>query len=356
MTNQTEAVAIGLPFKGTQEFNWDAKTRIMTETDSYSTVYPQLLEFADQQFDKQFWTNTEMKVELDRMQLLFDLTPAQLHAVKFVLQLFLKYELIVGEEFWGNLFIKVFPTPEAKAMAAAFAAFELQVHARFYNQLNVQLGIDKDEDYRAYAANPELAKRVEWLESVLSGKDKLLSVIVFSMTETALLFASFAILKSFQTNGYNKIAVTVRGTNQSAIDEDLHGFAAAWAVNQHYKELGRPLKEDTKRVEQIYKAIQYAYEHECLIIDLAFLEDTLNGMTKDDFKNYIKVRLNVFATRLGLDEPFPGAESPITKWFDLGTDSYKMVDFFTPGMGMEYESGWDESGFIRGYVEEGNVE
>lgn len=345
MTEQTIAggVAMGLPF----DFN--AKTRIMTHTDSYATVYPKFFEFADQQFDSQFWTNTEMKVELDRMQLLYELTPAQLHAVKFVLQLFLKYELIVGEEFWNGLFIKVFPRPEAKAMAAAFAAFELQVHARFYNQLNVQLGLDKDEDYRAYAANPELAARVEWLENVLSGKDKLLSTIVFSLTETALLFASFAILKSFQSNGYNKIPVVVRGTNQSAIDEDLHGFAAAWAINQHYHELGRPLREDTARVEQIYAAIQYAYEHECLIIDLAFLEDTLNGMTKEDFKNYIKVRLNVFAERLGLDLPFYGAESPITAWFELGTDSYKMVDFFTPGMGMEYESGWNEQGFIDGW-------
>jgi ribonucleotide reductase beta subunit family protein with ferritin-like domain len=174
------------------------------------------------------------------------------------------------------------------------------------------------------------------------------------MTETALLFASFAILKSFQSNGYNKLPVVVRGTNQSAIDEDLHGFGAAWAINQHYKELGRPLREDTVRVEQIYKAIQYAYEHECLIIDLAFIEDKLNGMTKDDFKNYIKVRLNVFATRLGLDEPFPGASSPIEAWFVLGTDSYKMVDFFTPGMGMEYESSWDTHGFIVGYTEVDN--
>lgn len=333
----------GLPF----DFN--AKTRIMTTTDSYATVYPQFFAFADVQFDKQFWTNTEMKVELDRMQLLYELTPAQLHAVKFVLQLFLKYELIVGEEFWGGLFVKLFPRPEVKAMAAAFAAFELQVHARFYNQLNVQLGLDKDEDYRAYAANPELAARVAWLERVLAGEDKLLSCIVFSMTETALLFASFAILKSFQSNGYNKIPVVVRGTNQSAIDEDLHGLAAAEVINQHYRELGRPLREDLARVKVINEAIQYAYAHECMIIDMAFIEDTLNGMTKDDFKDYVKVRLNKFAERLGLDLPFPGITSPITAWFDLGTDSYKVTDFFTPGMGMEYESSWNEQGFIDGW-------
>lgn len=351
MTEQTqEAVAMGLPF----DFN--AQTRIMTKTESYATVYPMFFGFADVQFDSQFWTNTEMKVELDKMQLLFDLTPAQLHAVKFVLQLFLKYELIVGEEFWNGLFIRVFPRPEVKAMAAAFAAFELQVHARFYNQINVQLGLDKDEDYVAYAADPELAGRIEWLEGVLSGEDKLLSCIIFSLTETALLFASFAILKSFQSNGYNLLPVIVRGTNQSAVDEDLHGLAAAEVINQHYRELGRPLREDKVRVQKIYEAINYAYEHECRIIELSFLEDTLNGMTKDDFKNYVKIRMNLFATRIGLEEPFPGAESPIRKWFETNTQAYKMVDFFTPGMGMEYESGWDEMGFVRGYIETGEIQ
>lgn len=348
--NYEAAVVVGLPF------DWDAKTRIMTKTESYATVYPQFFAFADQQFDSQFWTNTEMKVELDKLQLLFELTPAQLHAVKFVLQLFLKYELIVGEEFWGGLFIKLFPRPEVKAMAAAFAAFELQVHARFYNQINVQLGLDKDEDYIAYTKDPELASRIEWLEGVLSGEDKLLSCIVFSMTETALLFASFAILKSFQSNGYNLLPVIVRGTNQSAIDEDLHGLAAAEVINQHYAELGRPLREDTNRVAKIYEAIDYAYAHECRIIDLAIIEDHLNGVSKQDYKDNVKERLNLFARRIKLDEPFPGAVSSITDWFEKGTESYKMVDFFTPGMGMEYESGWDESGFIRGYVAEGKVE
>lgn len=337
----------GLPF------DFDAKTRIQTHTDSYATVYPQFLAYADQQFDSQFWTNTEMKVELDRMQLLYELSPAQIHAVKLILQIFLKYELIVGEEFWNGLFVEMFPRPELKAMAAAFAAFELQVHARFYNQINVQLGLDKDEDYAAYAKDPELAARMEWLEKLLAGEDKLLSCIIFSMTETALLFSMFAILKSFQTNGYNKLPVIVRGTNQSAIDEDLHGLAAAEAINQHYRELGRPLKDDHKRVVQIYRAIEYAYAHECRIIDMAFLEDTLNGMTKEHFKNYVKIRLNLFATRIGLDEPFPGAESPVRDWFELNTEAYKLTDFFTPGMGMEYESGWSEQAFIDGYREGG---
>ena len=43
--------------------------RIMTPTDSYVRCYPGFVDFANQQLEDQFWTSTEMKVELDRMQL-----------------------------------------------------------------------------------------------------------------------------------------------------------------------------------------------------------------------------------------------------------------------------------------------
>lgn len=335
-----------------KEFDFDAKTQIMTPTASYARHYPSIVALANIQLDKQFWTSTEMKVELDRMQFLYELTPEQLHAVKFVLQLFLKYELIVGEEFWMGLIMKVFPRPEVKIAAAILGMIELGVHAEFYNQINIILGLDKDSDYVAFADDPILSERVNWLEEVLSGEDKLLATMVFSMTETALLFSSFSILKSFQTNGYNKIPVTVRGTNQSAIDEDLHGLVAAEIVNIHYRELGRPLIEDVKRVEKVNEAVQYAYEHECRIIDLAMPQGMLNGHTAQEYKDNVKVRLNIYLERIHLPHAFPDASSPITDWFERNTEAYKVVDFFTPGMGQEYESSWSEQGFIDGWRKE----
>lgn len=331
--------------------DFNAVTQIMTPTSSYARHYPSIVALANIQLDKQFWTSTEMKVELDRMQLLYELTPEQLHAVKFVLQLFLKYELIVGEEFWQNLVMKAFPRPEVKLASAILAAIELGVHAEFYNQINVQLGLDKDEDYVAFTNDPILSARVQWLEEILAGEDKLLATIIFSMTETALLFSSFSILKSFQTNGYNKIPVTVRGTNQSAIDEDLHGLIAAEIINIRYRELGHPLSQDTARVAKIDEAVQYAYEHECRVIDLAIPGGVLNGHTVQEYKDNVKVRLNIYKERLGLPHSFPGASSPIADWFERNTEAYKVVDFFTPGLGMEYESSWDEHGFIQGYRE-----
>lgn len=333
-------------------FDWNKRTQIQTATMSYTRHYPEIVALANEQLEKNLWFSSEMVVERDKMQMLYELTPSQLHAVKTVLQLFLRYELIVGDEFWNGLVIKEFPRPEVKLAASIVGMVELAIHAEFYNQINIVLGLDKDEDYVAFADDPILAKRVEWLESVLSGEDKVLAVIIFSMTETALLFSSFAILKSFQSNGHNEIPVVARGANQSAVDEDLHGVISAEIINKHYEELGRPLNEDLVRVGKIYEAVNYAYEHECRIIDMAFIEDTLNGMTKEDFKAFVRYRLNIFLARIGLQPAFLDTETPIKDWFETNTYAYKMIDFFSSGLGMEYEMGWKEEDFASAWEEE----
>lgn len=326
----------------------DKIPRIMQETDSYVRHYPRIVEFANKQLDKQFWTSTEMKVELDRMQMLYVLSPKQLHAIKFVLNLFLKYELMVGD-FWKDTVAKTFPRPEVKLVSSVIDAIERAVHAEFYNQLNIQLGLDTDEHYIAYTKDPELAERVKWLDSILDQEDKVLATIIFSMTETCLLFSSFSILKSFQSNGYNLIPVTVRGTNQSAIDEDLHGQVSAEIINTYYSEIGSSLKQDNARLKVVLEAVQYAYEHECKIIDMAILDDDLNGVKKQEFKEMVKHRFNIFAERLGLDPIFEIGECSIIDWFEKNTYAYKVVDFFTPGMGMEYETAWNEPGFTKAW-------
>ena len=318
--------------------------KICTPTDSYTRHYPKLIELANKQLEEQFWTSQEMKVELDKMQLLYELTDAQFHAVKTVLHLFLRYELMVGT-FWGDVISKTFPRPEVKLAASVVEMTERAIHAEFYNQINIVLGMDKDADYLAYVDDPLLNERVEWLGKLLGSEDKILATIIFSMTETALLFSSFAVLKSFQSNGYNMIPVIVRGTNQSAIDEDLHGIISAEIINNYYAELGTKLIDDVDRYNAVIKAVEYAYEHECRIIDLAFLEDTLNGVSKHEMKEFVKYRLNVYLERLQLPKHYDVVDCTIVGWFEKNTYSYKMVDFFTKGVGSEYESSWDVKGF-----------
>lgn len=316
-------------------------TRITTPTESYTRHYPNIVSLAMKQLDEQFWTNSEMKVELDRMQLLYELSADQLHAVKTILSLFVQYERKVGD-FWKKV-AKTFPVPEVEMACAIMDMMERAVHAEFYDQINKQLGLDTDMHYLAYIDDPVLNTRAEWLGSLLGSEDTILSTIIFSMTETALLFSMFAILKSFQMNGNNKIPVIVRGTNQSALDEDLHGTVSAEILNTYFNELGVPLKDHPEMVAKIYEAVDGAYEHECRIIDMAIPKDSFNGIPKEEFKKYVKVRLNVFLTRLNLRTRFIVKDCSIEDWFEKNTYAYKVIDFFTAGMGMEYETSWNET-------------
>ena len=318
--------------------------RIMTPTDSYVRYYPGFVEFANKQLEDQFWTSNEMKVELDRMQLLYELSPEQSHAVKFVLNLFVRYELRVGD-MWQKI-AKIFPRPEVQLVSSVIEMIERAVHAEFYNQLNIQLGLDTEEHYLSFMNDEVLSERVEWLGNLLKmDDDPILALAIFSMTETAILFSSFAILKSFQSNGNNMIPVVVRGTNQSALDEDLHGQVSAAILNQYFTEIGTSLFQDKVRYQKIREAVHYAYQHEERIIDMAIPGEKLNGVKKSDFKKFVQKRLNIYLERLGLPPEFENTESPVEEWFELNTVAYKVVDFFTPGMGNEYEQGWSEDAF-----------
>jgi ribonucleotide reductase beta subunit family protein with ferritin-like domain len=322
-------------------------TRIQTPTESYERFYPRIVELANIQLEKQLWFSSEMKVELDRIQLKYDLDPDQRHAVEGILNLFVYYERKVGD-MWSRI-KEIFPRPEVELACSVVEMTERAIHAEFYNQINVQLGLDKEENYLAYLDDPLLNERASWLGKLMKSEDEILGVIIFSMTETALLFSMFSMLKSFQSNGHNKLPVVVRGTNQSAIDEDLHGQITAEIINTYYAELDSSLLEDTERYGKVKEAVHYAYEHECRIVDLMIPGKSLNGTTKEQYKEFVKTRLNIYLERLGLPHEFVVHDDSIAEWFGKNTYAYKVPDFFTKGVPMEYELAWDESLFTAAW-------
>lgn len=95
------------------------------------------------------------------------------------------------------------------------------------------------------------------------------------------------------------------------------------------------------------EAVKYAYEHEERILDLAIQGGKLNGVLKSDYKKFVQKRFNLYLERLGLPHEFENTDTPIDTWFELNTVAYKVVDFFTPGMGSEYEQGWSEMAFTN---------
>ena len=331
--------------------------KCMQREDAYIFEYPVALEFADAQNDV-VWPWKEPQVENDIHDFMTATTPQEQHGIIETLKLFTKYECFVGNDYWGGRVYRMFPRACIRTMANCFSYFEINVHARFYNALNSALHLDTKEFHESYKDDPVLADRMNFLDKMVSDKDDLVSLGVFSMVEGAILYSAFAFFKHFQSNGKNKLVNVNRGINFSVRDENLHSLGGAWLYSLVKEEL-RHLNDDSEEVnqyfieveEKIRKAAEKLIEHEFRITDKIYLKDEskgltgkIEGITITQHKHFIESRVNECLSHLGINQIRSVAYNPIKEWFYDGINSYQMNDFFT-GVGNEYNRNWSEEAF-----------
>lgn len=317
--------------------------RLLTPTKSYVTCYPDAVDFCEKQ-ESIFWTAKEITVEKDKQDMLVNMTEAERHGVITTLKLFTLYELIAGNEYWLGRVKDTFPRPEIQRMASVFGMFELNVHAPFYSRLNETLGLSTDEFYTSYINDPVLADRISFVDSVVNDPDPLVSLGAFSLVEGAVLYSSFAFLKHFQALGKNKLLNVVRGINFSVRDENLHSTAGAWLYRTLKHELGS--STDIHGVEKAIRLLaENVYEHECQIVNMIFAKGEIEGITSDQMKRFIKSRINLCLSQLGIAPIFEVTNDVISGWFYDNINAVTFNDFFT-GIGSNYNRSWKQENFI----------
>jgi ribonucleotide reductase beta subunit family protein with ferritin-like domain len=326
--------------------------RLLTPKTEYIVDYPIAIEFAKQQAEI-IWFPDEIEVEKDLHDLKTNCTESEYHGVISTLKLFTLYELNVGNEYWQNYISKVFPRPDIQRMASTFSFFELGVHAPFYNKINEVLGLDNEEFYNAYKEDIVLANRMAWIgkrtEKRETVYDILKSVGIFSMIEGAILYSSFAFLKSFNSAGKNKLINVNAGINFSAIDENLHSTAGAWLFRTLLQEATADnqvspifLEELIKELEDIARVI---LEHESIIIDKIFEKGTIRGISEKQLKNFVESRLDICLENLGFKSIFKPSYNPIKSWFYKDIESSTLHDFFS-STGSDYTRAWSDQKFL----------
>lgn len=321
--------------------------RIKTPKDVYTIDYPEAIAFAQNQ-NHVFWTEDEINVEKDVQDIMVNMEPAAKHGVITVLKLFTLYELIAGNEYWGERVAKTFPRPDIQRMANAFSYFELNVHAPFYNKLNEALALNTEEFYSSYVNDATLSSRMAFIDKYVNSPNDLVSLGVFSMVEGAILYSSFAYLKHFQAQGKNQLLNVVRGIDFSVRDENLHAMGGAWlycTLRDEGLESGLYTPRDVKDAEKkIIKAAKKLYQHEERIVDMIFEKGKIEGITDLQLKHFVQSRINLCLRNLGLDPIYEVTYNPIKDWFYKNINSVKFHDFFT-GIGSSYNRNWDEGGF-----------
>jgi ribonucleoside-diphosphate reductase beta chain len=271
------------------------------------------------------WLADEVPLSSDLNDWKLKLSESEKSLIGNILKSFAQTETYVND-YWATKVAVWFPKHEIKAMACAFADFE-SIHAEAYARLNEELGLD---DFEAFMEDEEAKAKIDRLVELPGDtlREKALSLAIFSaFTEGVNLFSSFAVLMSFQLRNLMK------GTGQivewSVRDESLHSKAGCWLFRTLMQE--NPELDNPMMTIDIYEACEISVGLEFDFIDKAFEMGEIEGLNKDQLKNFIKERANQKLIELGYNPLYNDIDPNLLKqmeWFGHLTSGKTHQDFF----------------------------
>lgn len=320
--------------------------RIRTPKSTYTVDYPVAIKAAQQQF-KTLWSAEELGVEKDEHDVRTKLTAGERHGLVTVLKLFTLYELKIGEDFWANKFSKMFPRPDMQRAANAFSFTEINSHAPFYDLINKTLNLATDEFYSSWENDETLKERIGFVDEHLATDDPYKALAAFSFMEGAVLYSSFAYLKSFNMGGFNMIPHITAGVDISCKEEHSHFMFTSWTYRQLMTEenqldLLTPERKD--ELEEMCVALAHTvYEHEKRIVEMIFEEGSIRTVTQSEILHFIRNRIDVVLQGLGYPALFGDEDGTISDWFYSTLSAYKYADHFANNQ-IQYVRNWSKMG------------
>lgn len=286
--------------------------------------YPEAFEFYLNQ-QRAHWLADEVPLASDISDWKLKLTQGEKNLIGNILKSFAQTEVHVND-YWSSNVSRWFPKPEIVAMTSTFGSFEA-IHAQAYARLNEELGLD---DFEAFLQDEVSAAKIERLLNTPneSLEEKAQSLAIFSaFTEGVNLFSSFAILMSFQLRDL------LKGTGQivewSVRDESLHSKAGCWLFRTLLQE--NPQLDTDYLRSKVIEACHISVNLEFDFIDKAFEMGDIEGLTKEQLKNFIKARANEKMVELGYKAIYNDIDPNLLKqieWFGHLTSGKTQQDFF----------------------------
>ena len=286
--------------------------------------YPQAFEYYKNQH-RAHWLADEVPLASDLNDWRLNLNGSEKNLIGNILKSFAQTEVYVND-YWSSKISQWFPKPEVVAMASSFGAFEA-IHAEAYARLNDELGLD---NFQAFMEDEASRNKIERLLETPSEtlEEKALALAIFSaFTEGVNLFSSFAILMSFQLR--NMLKGTGQIVEWSVRDESLHSTAGCWLFRTLMQE--SPELDTVEMRNNVIEACNISVKLEFDFIDKAFEMGEIEGLNKDQLKNFIKARANDKIKELGYNPVYNDIDPALLKqmeWFSHLTSGKTHQDFF----------------------------
>lgn len=304
--------------------------------------YPWAVELS-KKHEEIHWIEDEAELSEDVQDWKTKLTESEKEFITHVLRLFTQSDVQVGENY-HELLIPKFKNNEVRNMLSSFAAREA-VHQRAYALLNDTLGLP-DEDFHKFLEYKEMADKIDFMKegetNSHTGLALALAQSVFN--EGMSVFASFVMLLNFQRFGKMKGMATI--VEWSIRDETIHVQGNSKLFREFCEEHPRIVNDELK--SKIYKMARNAVKLEDKFIDLAFDGNEVQGITKQEVRDYIRHIADRRLLQLGLKPKFKQKDNPLP-WLDWVLNGASHDNFFEKRVteysvvGMEGDDfGWED--------------
>lgn len=248
--------------------------------------------------------------------------PSEKAFVTNILKMFTTSDILVGTTYYRKL-IPNFLNNEITNMLGGFAARE-KIHQRAYALLNDTLGIP-ESDYSAFLRYKEMKDKAEYiLESKQDTlRDLALTLAKNVFSEGVSLFASFVMLLNFQRFG--KLMGISKVIEWSIRDETIHVEGVS--------NLFRTVCDEHKRIvtdkfkAEIYDTARTFVSLEDAFIDMVYENYHIEGLGKEEVKQYIRYITDRRLIQLGLKPNYGISDNPL-EWLDWILGASQHTNFF----------------------------
>lgn len=257
-----------------------------------------------------------------------------------ILRLFTQSDVVVAGNYC-EIFIPKFKNNQIRSMLLSFANREV-THQTAYALLNDTLGFS-DSEYSAFLEYQEMQQKIEFMKdndmTSIAGLGK--SLAQSACNEGMSLFSAFVMLLNYQRFGKMKGMCEI--VEWSIRDETLHVEGMTKLFREFCNEHPRIVNDKFK--SSIYQMFIDAVALEDKIIDLAYAMGEIEGLSKDEVKQYIRFIADRRLNGLGLKSNWNIVSNPLP-WLDwiINGDSFKnffegtVTDYNAAGMVGEW--GW----------------
>lgn len=220
--------------------------------------------------------------------------------------------------------IPQFKPPEIRMMLTAFASME-GTHIDAYSLLLETLGLPETE-YQMFSNIASMAEKHDYLNnfSMTNPHNTAKTLAVYhGFAEGVQLFSSFAILLNFPR--FNKMKNMGQIVTWSIRDESLHVEGMTKLFRAFVEEHPEVWSDNLK--SEVYSAAERIIELEDAFIDTCFSNVSIEGLTPEDVKGYIRYIAGKRLKALGFKNIF-GVEENNLPWIDSMTGGVEHTNFF----------------------------